>query len=90
MRSFVQCFIIGALLGQIASLKNKYIKSDDKAFEASSAGIYGKFNEKDAKDHMVENIAVFLLGTLNGAMQFGEEEDKNAFYDRSVASRMTW
>ena len=86
MRFFIQCSIFAALVGQIACLKNKFLVSDDKVFEASPAGQYAKSGEKDT----VDNVAVFLLGTFNGATQFGEEEEKNSFYDRSVASRMTW
>ena len=46
------------------------------------------------RSHVINDIAVFLLGTLKGTMQFGEPQPSghgaDYFFERVLASRMTW
>jgi hypothetical protein len=38
----------------------------------------------------VSSIAVFLLGTMYGAKEYGADTNEHAFYERAVAARVTW
>ena len=83
--------VLIALISQSVALTNKFLTTDDAKFEASAAGQYGKYDSKfDSRASAINNVAVFLLGTLANAVQFGESELGAGFYDRAVASRMTW
>ena len=64
--------------------KSQYLSAN---FDKSSAGAYGKLTDPKV---VLNNVAVFLLGTMYGAKEFGADTNEHAFYERSVAARMTW
>ena len=85
MKLTIQILTSFAFAGFASSLKNILLNPDDKAFEASAAGKYAYSGSK------VHGIAVFILGTMKDAEQFGERvTSPHRYYDRAVASRMTW
>ena len=85
MKVTVQILSSFVFAGFTYSLKNNLLTPDDKAFEASAAGKYAYSGSK------VHGIAVFILGTMRDAEQFGEPvTSTQRYYDRAVASRMTW
>ena len=63
---------------------SKYISKD---FEKSSAAAYGKVVDPRAE---ISSVAVFLLGTMYGAKEYGADTNEHAFYERAVAARATW
>ena len=85
MKLTMRIFASFAFAGLTYSLKNILLTPDDKIFDASAAGKYATSGSK------IQGIAVFLLGTMIDAEQFGERVfTTHRYYDRAVASRMTW
>ena len=82
--TFLFLFLLCACFFAVDSWKSKYISQN---YWNSSAAAHAKIIEPRAA---ISSIAVFLLGTLHGAFEFNIVGNEHAFYERAVASRLTW